>query len=496
MKRRVVEGVVALGWAGLADAKALKWDSDSEPRWEPAKETSGCDHKDFMMGISPTMTSPPEGQKTDEVILRLQGKRQISVTGSSSGEELKGPTCGYVSGLATIPLYCDITQTCHYNAQLTHIGCCDTTTSNCPVPTRCLDSTDRSLFTTRNGFTLWCGQSEYPHCLTHVYNDLKSGANFYTLMGCGVAAGTDVVYATVLPRTGPSTTATTTTATTSETSTTRSGAPIPGPADAPTGGGSSTPIGPIVGGVVGGIAALALIALGIWLLVKKNKKSKAANNPQPPPVAQVSNLPPPSSHMSFSQPPPSSHLSFQTQSQAAQHPSNQISEYSGYGGGGQAGFSPMDPRASIAKPSFMSTTSGGDTSPGFDQHGTPSPPPAFGFHNNQQPQGQQGFGGQQGQQQFGGQQGQQQFGGQQGQQQFGGQQGQQGMGYNNFNNLPATPPNQQYSQQGQQPFGGSLPGYNPYGLQQQQQQQHGGYMPGRGVELPVERGDGEVRELQ
>lgn len=101
MKRRIVEGALALGWAGLADAKALKWGSDNEPRWEPAKET-GCDHKDYMMGISPTVTSPPEGTKTDEVILRLQGKRQISVTGtrSSSEEELKGPTCGYVSGLA------------------------------------------------------------------------------------------------------------------------------------------------------------------------------------------------------------------------------------------------------------------------------------------------------------------------------------------------------------------------------------------------------------
>ncbi|KAK0735495.1 hypothetical protein B0T21DRAFT_367912 [Apiosordaria backusii] len=467
MKKKIVEGFVALGWAGLAEAKALKWGSDNGPRWEPAKETSGCDHKDFMMGISPTMTSPPEGQKTDEVILRLQGKRQISATGSSS-EELKGPTCGYVSGLASIPLYCDITQSCHYNAQLTHIGCCDTSTSNCPVPTRCLDSTDRSLFTTRNGFTLWCGQSEYPHCLTHIYNDLKP----YTLMGCGVAAGSDVVYATVLPRTGPSTT------TTSSTSTTGTNTNTPGPTEPPSGG-SSTPIGPIVGGVVGGIAALALIGLGIWLLVKMNKKSKAAaaaNNQ--PPITQVNNLPPPSSHMSFSQPPPSSHLSFQTQNQA-QHPSNQISEYYA---GTAPGFNPMDPRASIAKPSFMSTTTGGDTSPGFDNHGTPSPPPAFGFQNQQPPQGQQQFGG---------------YGHQQQGSVSPSTVGGQGQGYNNFqNHNPVTPPNQYNPGQGQQQQFGGPPVYNPYGGQQQQQQQQGGYVPGRVSELPTERGDGEVRELQ
>jgi hypothetical protein len=38
----------------------------------------------------------------------------------------------------------------------------------------------------------------------------------------------------------------------------------------------STPVGPIVGGVIGGVAALALIGLGIFLLLRNNKKKQAA----------------------------------------------------------------------------------------------------------------------------------------------------------------------------------------------------------------------------
>lgn len=62
------------------------------------------------------------------------------------------------------------------------------------------------------------------------------------------------------------------------------------------GSSSSPPIGAIVGGVVGGVAAIALLALGIWLLVRQHNKKAAAG------AAAVGAVPPhqPSPH----QPPP------------------------------------------------------------------------------------------------------------------------------------------------------------------------------------------------
>jgi hypothetical protein len=132
-----------------------------------------------------------------------------------------------------------------------------------------------------------------------------------------------------------------------------------------------------------------------------------------------------------------------------------MSQY--YGAAAGTGFSPMDPRASIAKPpiyanamphspygpgpdhaavSSMTSSPPHSPSPVYHPHGTPSPPPP------QQP----------------GQFGQPQ------QQAFGN-----------------VSPYQQQGQQGQQGYGASGNGY--------QQQQYT-------AELPATRGDGELRELQ
>ncbi|KAF3937571.1 Barrierpepsin [Dactylella cylindrospora] len=68
--------------------------------------------------------------------------------------------------------------------------------------------------------------------------------------------------------------------------------PAPDPSPEPTGSGSSTNVGAIAGGVVGGVVGLAgIFALG-FLLVRRNKKSKANANLPPPPMMH-NNMPSP-----------------------------------------------------------------------------------------------------------------------------------------------------------------------------------------------------------
>lgn len=55
--------------------------------------------------------------------------------------------------------------------------------------------------------------------------------------------------------------------------------------------GSSTPVGAIVGGVVGGVAVLALIAFGVFFIIRRNKKP---DPPSPPPAPETAQQHPPS----------------------------------------------------------------------------------------------------------------------------------------------------------------------------------------------------------
>lgn len=54
-----------------------------------------------------------------------------------------------------IPLYCDVSSACVYNSVRSNIGCCPNASTTCSIWTTCLDSTDKNLFTTDNGYTLW-----------------------------------------------------------------------------------------------------------------------------------------------------------------------------------------------------------------------------------------------------------------------------------------------------------------------------------------------------
>jgi hypothetical protein len=218
---------------------------------------------------------------------------------------------------------------------------------------------------------LLSGSSEYPYCRTHVYDDeVFTG---YTLLGCAVAAGTDrVAYSS----TSSSTTSPSSSPRPSSSASSSTGAP----GLAVTGSGtpkasesgssttqparSSAPIGAIVGGVVGGMAVVVLFALGLVLLLRRNRQHKRPSSgpPQDPPQ-------PPAQHNFFQQP----HM---------QHAPPQAQ-------GGYAVAAPvMDNRGSITKPRPVSTAqpaygpalAAAGSPPPQSQSQSPSPgtiPPAY-----------------------------------------------------------------------------------------------------------------------
>ncbi|KAK3896663.1 hypothetical protein C8A05DRAFT_39792 [Staphylotrichum tortipilum] len=439
---RKAVGCAALSCAlSLAEAKALKWSNDNEPRWVPAQETQQT-MLAYMPSLGmepPTPTPAPHAAVTKA---RLEARNT------------DGNTCGYIGGTLESSLYCAATGRCVYNSFNMHIGCCDDGTTVCPVWTTCYDSTDRDSFTTNNGLTLWCGDTSYPHCITHLYQD--TNLKGYSLLGCAVAAGTGQIWYTpkvsststrrstsVSTTSSSSSSSTTTSSTSSSSSSTPPPTPNPGPDD------NKTPIGAIVGGVVGGLGAIVLIVAVIWLLVRQNNKQKKAAAAAAA-AAAAGGAPPP--------PGPQDPLMSQAPPTAIDPNNPGAQSYYASAAIAAPGFVPVgDPRASIAKPpygpNYPDAVSSVTTSPPHSpvplgyQHaqGTPSPPP----------------------------------------QQFGnvlpGQYGQQSpQGYS---------PQQQYGQQqyGQPPQQGYV-----YG-QQQQSPQVG--QQGFAAELSAQRGDGELREL-
>ncbi|KAK4103894.1 hypothetical protein N658DRAFT_234658 [Parathielavia hyrcaniae] len=448
-------GCAALSCAlGLAGAKAVKW-LDNSPRWEPAAQTAQLDYQPDMGRVAAMATPAPKPPKARAVL---------------EARDSTDNTCGYVDGEFTRSLW---------------------TTRSCFVPTVCYDLTDSASYTSDDGFTRWCGDEEYPYCKKYTYeDDVFTG---YTLYGCGVAAGTLPIYyepfdgptitgSTRSPTTRSRTTTTDSTSTTSTTSSdsssdstsassssssssTSTATPIPDPAPA-----SGPPTDPIVGGVVGGVGAIALIILGIWALMRqKDKKKKAADAAaagaagagagaahyqQQQQQQHPSPGPPGPPNMAYAQPPPSEHG--MTKIDPHQH--------GGYYNPSVVGG--FDPRASMAP-----TTISPPQSPPPQHHGTPSPPPQF-AQQQQQHQG----------------------------------------GYAAYGNVS---PNTAVDQQQQQQFGNSSPsgttasggmGFQPYhpgGVPQQQQQQQQQPQAGQqqgyasyAHELPAQRGDSELRELQ
>ncbi|KAK6078003.1 hypothetical protein SCUP234_06377 [Seiridium cupressi] len=232
---------------------------------------------------------------------------------------LVGPdnTCGYVSGLFGAAYTCgDTSGYCAFitTASLGVVACCDD--SSCDFRTDCRDKVQVADGDCDNGcmndiYTAKCTDSDLPYCGTILFSNSITD---YFCQSLSYSTAMDALTTYIGETDGRSysevvitlTSDGITTKTSSNSgSTTKSGSITSSAAGSSSssgsnsggsgGGGSSTNIGAIVGGVVGGVAVLALVAFGIWFMVRRSKKNKTAATASAAPAAypQMQQSPPP-----------------------------------------------------------------------------------------------------------------------------------------------------------------------------------------------------------
>ncbi|KAI8207695.1 hypothetical protein K4K52_002091 [Colletotrichum sp. SAR 10_76] len=300
MGRFIRLGALACLYLG-AESKALRWQDDT-PSWSPPKQTIAA--MDMLeLGFSPAPTAAPE-----------PGNVELKLAKRVRGDD----TCGYISGIS-------------------------------------------------NTLMLYCSSSGRPECNTYVYSD--SVFSKYTLFNCAVTEARIIVYANPTDTTGDATTEATTAPTSDRTTDglspiTSSASPSAATTSAASsGGGSSTPIGAIVGGVVGGLAVIALIAVGIFFILR-SKKKKNQNNNQAAPGTYNPQQPPPGQQPQM----------YQTAPTQQQQPSP-----GGYApapttpGNFPSGFTPVDNRQSMLKQPYDVSAATYDHNNGVSPPASPPP---------------------------------------------------------------------------------------------------------------------------
>lgn len=142
---------------------------------------------------------------------------------------------------------------------------------------------------------LYSASSLYPSCYTWTMSS-SGTSDAYTLFECSPGAGTGVLLGYDPSSFTPSATDTDTgTATETETETdppTNTGSPSPTREANGGGGGSDTNVGAIAGGAVGGVAALGLVGLAAFLLLRHRRQSKTSPTDSPS-VQTITTHPPP-----------------------------------------------------------------------------------------------------------------------------------------------------------------------------------------------------------
>lgn len=234
--------------------------------------------------------------------------------------------------------------------------------------------------------------SLYPSCYTWTMSS-SGTSDAYTFFECSPDAGSGVLLNYDPSSYTPSATVTDPTGTATETGSetqppTNTGSP------SPTGGGggsSDTNVGAIAGGTVGGIAALGLVGLAAFLLLRHRRKSKASPSGSPP-VQTVTAHPPPKTQSpstpgtmypsgppsgfqgypqydpSMSQGYPQQQYGYAPQAQPQQYGALQPGQQNVYGGVAyQPGSAPAGSPPPHTTPSPGVVSSQGHTSPGGPQ---------------------------------------------------------------------------------------------------------------------------------
>ncbi|KAI0168006.1 hypothetical protein BJ166DRAFT_521283 [Pestalotiopsis sp. NC0098] len=269
-----------------ASAQFVKRGTQTTERWEPARQTDIGIMPMDPRGWTPRPTSAPDSGAVARELLRRDGTS----------------TCGYYTGYSSsAAVVCQGSAQCIVNSYDSAMGCCGSAdVGACQIYTSCLGSTEVSTVVSATGFdyTLLCTETDYPNCVTYSYDQYDPLYAGYSALGCGVEQGVYAVeyYAPFLgsavtgsTRKTSSRTRTTATSgggdgvagsTSASSSSTKTGGATSTAAAAAAGSSSGNNTGAIVGGVVGGVAGLALIALGIFFLVRHLNKKKGANAAQ------------------------------------------------------------------------------------------------------------------------------------------------------------------------------------------------------------------------
>uniref|UniRef100_L2G4A8 Uncharacterized protein n=1 Tax=Colletotrichum fructicola (strain Nara gc5) TaxID=1213859 RepID=L2G4A8_COLFN len=308
MGRFIRLGALACLYLG-AESKALRWQDDT-PSWSPPKQTIAA--MDMLeLGFSPAPTAAPD-----------PGNVELKLAKRVRGDD----TCGYISGISTDSIYCDV-GTCVINSFYSVVGCCGSTSmSDCKLPTACLPSSSSRLYSSADTLMLYCSSSGRPECNTYVYSD--SVFSKYTLFNCAVTEARIIVYANPTDTTGDATTEATTAPTSDRTT-----------------------------------DVIALIAVGIFFILRSKKKNNQNNN-QAAPGTYNPQQPPPGQQPQM----------YQTAPTQQQQPSP-----GGYApspttpGNFPSGFTPVDNRQSMLKQPYDVSAASYDHNNGVSPPASPPP---------------------------------------------------------------------------------------------------------------------------
>ncbi|KAK1990742.1 hypothetical protein LX36DRAFT_592050 [Colletotrichum falcatum] len=172
---RLVQLALACLYLG-AESKILRWQDDTQS-WVPPRETIAAMNMEEL-GLSPRPTAAPD-------LANVELKLAKRVRGDD--------TCGYISGISTDSIYCEV-GSCVINSFYSVAGCCDSAAlSDCRIPTTCLPASSSRSYSSADTLMLYCSSSARPECRSYVY----SGAIVGGVVG-GVAAIAIIVLGTVL----------------------------------------------------------------------------------------------------------------------------------------------------------------------------------------------------------------------------------------------------------------------------------------------------------
>ncbi|KAK5656601.1 hypothetical protein OQA88_4580 [Cercophora sp. LCS_1] len=214
----------------------------------------------FQFAAAPEPTAAPQADLV---------KRQTTLVGLD--------TCGYINGIISeaSAITCHNTNArCVPDTQSSIMGCCDNTSEvNCGFYSTCMDSTMVTGTPSGDYYrTLWCTAGSNTMCRMGLYTD--SYFKSYRIYWCHSQPTTfSMSYS-------PPQTVVATTSTPVPTSPTTPSMSVTTVVLTPTAQASDpVPAGAIAGGVVGGIAAIGLIALAFFIVIRRGRKREPENPP-------------------------------------------------------------------------------------------------------------------------------------------------------------------------------------------------------------------------